>query len=223
MSINMESQTEEYADYHVQNIGFKLVMTGDESADYIHNTEAVSDRGIDSDELAELVAMYRSVNVKVFAEQEGGQAEPGSIRAEGAMGINLGPDELPTRTSAGGEDVTNDPATVPINDQTGGKLFLTNYEEPGVLDVHRTTSKLGFEGAGGGGGGNVPGLSERFINFRDNFGTGPFLDRTDDLSLQLEITEKNAAPEVDMEVEVSYFLYWDIHEQPEGRASFARP
>jgi len=229
MSINMaDSGSIEYADHEVQVLSGRLTVEGTSSnsapsGDYIHNTEAVSDRGIDSDELAELVAMYRTVSITVTDEQSSGQAEPANVAAETTLGINLGPDELPTRTAEVGTDVTNDPATIVVNDQGEGTFAVANFEEPGVLDVSRIQAKPGFEGAGGGGSGSYSTTAERSAHFQQDFGSGPYLDRTDDLSLSVEINPENIADGLDAQVEITYILYWNVEQMPEGRASFARP
>lgn len=223
MSINMESSGREYADHEVQVLKMRgdPDIGADNSIDILHQTTPVSPRGIDSDELAELVAMRRWFNVKSFGEQDATQTEPGSVTVEADLGANLSPQELATRTTDGGTDVVAESQV--INDQDTGSLIFGNYNEPGLFDSFSADATAGFNEIGDGTGGPGSGSrnEERFINFADEFGSGPYMDRTDDLSVHVEVSSLNAAN--DVEAEVYYTLYWNVQEMPEGRASFARP
>jgi len=212
----------EYADHEVQIVGMRFNVPTDSGPNAIgkgvDQKEPVSQRGLDSDELAELVAMYRSANLVIDSEDEGSQTFVGSAEVESNLGINLsGPSEFPT------DLFTNSSTSENLPDDGDASAFTFNENDPGVLDYHAMHAEPGFisgtEGAGGPG--QETGPSERFINFRDNFGSGPYLDRTDDLTVASEIETIEVTGNV--KYEVIYTLYWNVEEMPEGRASFARP
>lgn len=231
MSINMDGPGDvEYADHEVQVINQSIVFEGEGSgeatgADFIHDTEPVSNRGIDSNELAELVYMYRALYLQVQNSDASNQTEVAELDCESTLGINLSPDELPTRASNIGSDVTDDAATTVVSGQDDGTLNVSNFEEPGVLDVSRSTADLGFNeiGDGTGGPGSMNDSQERDMNFRSAFGSGPFVDRTDDLSLALEAGAINITEDIEVRAEVTYILYWNVMEAAGGRGAFARP
>lgn len=222
MSINMDTGGTEYADHEVQVIGANPTANGGspESVQVEVPQELydpVSERGIDSDELAELVAMYRSAHLYVPQDENTGQSREGAGLAEFNLGINLsGKSELPT------DGFTNAPTS---SEETieNGNLRRFNTNEPGALDHSTISVTPGFTGdtgassSSGSAGVNV----ERFINFREEFGSGPYVDRTDDLTIGAEIQKFDMVSGLDLEVR--YTLYWNVEEMPEGRASFARP
>lgn len=219
MSVNMShgSEPDEYSDHYVQNISGS-VDTGVESSDYLYDLEPVSRRGIDSDELAELVAMRRFYRVEAFDANEGTPGSPGTILAEGSLGINLSPEEIPTRSTI--ENELSDEATV-VNNQSDGDLFVRNYEEPGILDSWAGQVGNGFEDetSATGGAAGTSAAGERFINLKHEFGSGPYLDRTDELSLNLEAERFEA--QFNGEVEVYYQLFWHVSEHEDQRARFS--
>jgi len=219
----MDGGGTEYADHEVQVLTLRGANGADDQSnqgelDEIKNFEPVSERGIDSDELGELVAMFRtaSINLRDFTGLS--TDEVGSVHVEGDLGANLQDGELPSQ-------VTNNPTAE--SDPTKDLLYTTgNYSEPGVFDTFKLSAEPAFADVTNGiaGTGDQSGShSERFINFRDNFGTGPFLDRTDDLSGHIEVEFNNFQTDATLDVEIKYFLYWAVEEMPECRASFSRP
>ena len=226
--MNGGSTATEYADHEVQIVSGRVTVDTDffdgTTADYIHSTEPVSKRGLDSNELAELKAMYRTCSIRIGALDDNLQTELGDATAEVALGVNMGPDELPTRTTIVGTDVTDSSATTVINDQNGGSFSVANFEEPGILDVTRATGAAGYEAAtsGAGAGSQATTATERDFDF-SVLGSGPYLDRTDDLDLAMELETVNLSDGVVCQVEVTYILYWDVHEAQGGRGAFARP
>jgi hypothetical protein len=225
MSINMENGAAEYADHEVQVIGVDFIdaETGGET-EVLEQFNPVSSRGLDSDELAELVGVYRTVSAEIRQTSGGGIDEnPGTASYECELGINLTNSEFP------GQSFNNSPTaeTVvdgsPISDGTGRKVRKVNYDEPGVLDTAYLNSVAPFRNPadGTGGGGDNEQGSERMIDFRSLLGTGPFVDKTDDIVIHAEGNYQSL--EALSFLNANYVLYWDVQEMPEGRASFSRP
>lgn len=214
-----EASGTEYADHEVQVIHGRaqtFPLDNDEEIDEVLEFEPVSDRGLDSDELAELVAFYRTVTIQLQNEQSTTQTQIGQGQLEYGLGINLSESEFAEQSGEahGGQRL----------DDVDGVLVKNNYAEPGVLDsINDLEANSGAAPATdstisvGPNGGEFT----RFMNFPRNFGSGPYVDRTDDLTMHIEAANKNFNG--DVQVFVSVILYWDVKEMPEGRASFARP
>jgi len=230
--MNMDNGAAEYADHEVQVLGKKVNVSSDlgEGFDETQNVnegetifefQPVSDRGLDSDELAELVGFYRVVKTRI--QGAGANDVNSEANAEGSLGINLGFGDLPNRTVTNGEDVTD--SSELSGDEIIGRVGALNLNEPGVLDTWAQSTNVGFSdpasGVGGSSQNSTP--NERQMFFPDTLGSGPYVDRTDDMTLQLELEIADFTIDVAYEIEVTYILYWEIHEMPEGRASFARP
>ena len=203
MSINMgDSGDVEYADHEVQALNFQVSTDGTVAAfEQQFETSPVSERGIDSDELAELVAMYRYVSLQTQGPQD--QTSQDTLSGEVNLGINTtGEEEALTDLGAN--------ATIEEVEQNGATARLGGLDDPGVLDG---ASINGFVAT-------HVGQSERFLDFQDTFGSGPYVDKTDDLVVQGEIATDGTDR---VKIEVVYLLYWSVEQMPEGRASFARP
>lgn len=226
MSINMDSGGTEYADHEVQVIyGQKTIQEGSGNAnadiDTVEQYEPVSDRGLDSDELAELVGFHRTVSVYATREEEATTTEPGDVLAEIGLGVNLSEQEFAEQSGA----QQNGTVVEDFDEGTiGQQNVVNNYSEPGVVDTMApitiapsaaptTDQDISV------GGPNVE--RSRTMFFSEKLGTGPFVDRTDDLTLHSEVQTINANCRA--VVEVIYVLYWSVEEMPEGRASFSRP
>jgi len=234
MNMDMEGGAAEYADHEVQVITNQISANGtganssSETATMLDQLEPVSNRGLDSDELAELVAMYRIHFVDVDGVVRENQTEAGQVDSESAIGINLSEDEFPTQANA--NNATSAERRLIENQNDIASLARgSNYSEPGALDFTRGQITSGFyelvEGPdtsgpqGSAGSGGV--TKERFVDLRTTFGSGPYVDRTDDISVFAELQATNITGEPT--VETAYILYWNVEEMPEGRASFARP
>lgn len=234
MNMDMSGGSTEYADHEVQVITNQMSGNGSgandssETATLLDQLEPVSNRGLDSDELAELVAMYRVHFLDTDGVVRNNQTEAGQVDSESAIGINLSEDEFPTQANANNATSAERRLIENQNDLVGNPRGA-NYSEPGALDFTRAQTTTGFyeliEGPdtsgpqGSAGAGGV--TKERFIDFRTIFGSGPYVDRTDDVSVFAELQATNVVGEPT--VESGYILYWNVEEMPEGRASFARP
>jgi hypothetical protein len=222
----------EYADHEVQVLGKKInvsddlgdgltPLAGSQEGETIIEFNPVSDRGIDSDELAELVGFYRLVKTRI--QGAGSNATNSEANCEGVLGINLTFGDLPNRVVTNGT-VVNDSPDLQV-DQILGRIGAINLDEPGVIDMFAQGANVGFGTSpdNAGGASQITSPSERTFFYGDKLGSGPYVDQTDEMTLALEIELADFTADVDVEVEVNYILYWNVHEMPEGRASFARP
>lgn len=217
----------QYADHDVQVITNQVSVNGSGGSDSItmlDQLNPVSNRGLDSDELAELVAMYRFHYVDIDDEIAEDQNNPGAMDSESALGINLSEPEVPNQANANNA-TAEDRRVIEATDETIiNNVRGSNYDEPGALDFTRLQTTSGFvvtatdNGSGSGAGSKT---SERFVNFRDAFGSGPYVDQTDDITVFIEASPNQL--DAQGAVETGYTLYWNVQEMPEGRASFARP
>jgi len=224
-------QADEYADYEVQVVYFQITLLpvdpdGQASVDVdrVFEYEPVSDRGLDSDELAELVGWRRSFNIRTSGEADAEQEFNGNAFGEVGLGINLSIQEFAEQSNA-----NNGGTRIDFDDSQIGVLAgsVNNYAEPGVLDSTTVQITSGFQAtdvdnvgyAGGAGSGSQ--TTEDSMFYRDKLGSGPYVDRTDDITIHGEAAKQDIAGEVVLEGH--YLLYWDVQEMPEGRASFARP
>lgn len=220
----------EYADHEVQVLAVRFIKTGDGSDVLIEPTiefEPVSERGIDSDELAQLVGWKRHATVGTFETGESDQSFVGEIQTEVDFGINL------TKSEAAGSLTGANAAspTVIEGDDIGGettgdidaaRYYRANQSEPGQLDHFLGYAGPGFiddeETAGGGG---YSTSQDMTMWYPEKLGSGPYVDRTDDLVMLPEWEVDDVSGRA--EFEITYILYWAVEEMPEGRASFARP
>lgn len=192
----------EYADHEVQALGANVTINATGNTFEKVDLEPVSERGIDSDEVAELVAMYRTATLTPQGGQD--QTSGDSINAEFSFGINTNADsELLADASS--------QATIETSVGSDGELRVGEISDPGVIDT------VGLSGSTGNSYGSTV---ERFVNFQETLGTGPFVDKTDDLVLAGEIAQTASD---NVKGEYSVIMYWNVHEMPEGRASFSRP
>jgi len=226
MNMDMSGGSTEYADHEVQIITGQTDFTGSggtEQVEVLDQLEPLSNRGLDSDELAELVYMRRHSAAYIDKVTEENQTSPGELYCEHSLGINLSGPEIPPNANA------NNPTSEQRTTVEGSPSNVTptnvrgaNYSEPGVIDFGTVIATSGYDEAAGGAGAGASAMAKtRELNFRQAFGSGPYVDRTDDITVFAEMnSEQNVA---DVSLEMTYALYWNVEEMPEGRASFARP
>jgi len=202
MSVNMENMTDdvEYSDHEVQNISALLtgISPGDE-ADTFTRLEPLGQRGLDPNEVAELVALYRIV------------AAPNG-ETEVDLMINGSKDESPS--NAAGNITTGFLDGAPEDANGNNQGPLANYMDNGVLDTGAAlndpdpitaTNQSGY-----------------FVNFRSEFGSGPYVDANDDLGLHIEFDVPSDAPNSET-MQVIYRLYWHVVEVSDGIPEFGSP
>lgn len=208
-----------YADHDVQVIGFKITNDDQRFASLESNQQydPVRKGGIDNNEVAELVGFYRYVNLTTQGEVANDETAVGSAKAEHAMGINLSSEvENPTAgftvsPTAEREDLGNDDSS---------DVTVFNDDEPGVLDWASITSNPGVTGPGIGSPG-VDGFEYRDVDLRARFGEGPYVDATDEISIDGEVDKFEVSSQCDLEV--TYGLYWNVSTVEGRRRPLARP
>lgn len=231
MSINMDTQSgSAYTDFEVQHIRHSLEKTvfsstNPEGEYALERSFDVTTQGLDRNELAELVAMRRQGLAITYDKSGGGadQAEGGNMKTFGGLGINISGNEWLWRgqeeSSVPSGEQKSDSEAVPQErydtDGSGDLDFTERYldsDERGLLDS--------WAGAAGTGNDNSYGVvvGDFWINFRETFGSGPFLDATDDVDTYLFIEAENM--EDSAEAYQVYQLYWKIHEAEDSRPIF---
>lgn len=194
----------EYADHEVQTLNFQITTADGSTQEGRLKTDPVSQRGLDNDEIAELVGFYRTLSLQPSGQQNGTQLGP--LNVEVGFGIN---------TDSVLENLTDLPSNATIvedPDASSGVVRIGESDDPGIIDgsaVH------GLEDTDLG-----AGSIERTMNFKDMLGSGPYVDATDDLVFNGEVQSQTGDNFI---LEYGFILYWEVQEMPEGRASFSRP
>jgi len=230
MPINMESSSAEYADHEVQLISARLLPSADVSGGVFEpklEFEPVSDRGLDSDELAELVGFKRMAAVRHKNTNDENSDNNGDLGFEVDLGINITESEaLGTQTGdpgnpsvLTGNEIETSEITGTFDD--GDQVLFNNSSEPGQLDHIQIYGSPGLASSTLGAANGFAQTKERTMFYPDKLGSGPYVDRTDDIVMlpEIEFDGYDGNPDC----EITYILYWNVEEMPEGRASFARP
>lgn len=216
----------EYADHEVQLVGARAFIPSENANVALEkNTikQPLSGRGLDSDELAELVA-YR-IYVLLESDQIDGttQTQTGAINGEASVGINLTKDEHVAQAFVNAPTSESESVEFDAGDGTG-TVQSFNYDEPGQLYAaeNSVSPDISDPTGGAGGAGQMAALSDSgLVNMRDNFGSGPYVDKTDDITIFTELDHDNVVTASSIKVVCRF--YWNVEQLPEGRASFSRP
>lgn len=198
MSINMSTDEVEYADHTIQGLNYRVQTKDGASVEAETEAEPVQENGIDNDELAELVAVRYNISLSTDASGAGTNGLDGEYN----LGIN---------TFGEREALSDSPTNNPLFVSDDNNVRLGTVEDPGIL-VSGQVSGVQENSVGN----TVDGM----VHFSEAFGSGPYVDKTDDLVFRAEVQGQGSTEAV---IEQSYILYWNVTEMPEGRASFARP
>lgn len=205
MSVGGRSVNEEdvqYADHEFQTIRMQAFEVSGDAADQA-STRLYEPLGgnLQNDELAELVSIRGTLQCEVNEDPaEGNQSEAGTYGGQAEIGINTTGDER---------------ATSDMRDPNFG-----DEDSPAILYILQTgtgTSPFVDTSAGAGGGGGSPQQNGDF-NFRDHFGTGPFLDKADEISVRTEVESKNTV--LDVVAEAYWILGYRVYEIESQRPTF---
>lgn len=231
MSMNPDtsmSVSDSYSEFEVQQVGLRQQPgqsgTGDNGNNVeredVYTTTPVDQNGIDNDELAELVAFYRTVRLFIQDEDAETQSEAGDADGEGGMGINIGgSDDFAVQVPA---NRTTEARGTPGPPSEDGGFIAGEADDPGQIDYWQVGAEAGFQDdVNGPGGGGATGVSDRYVNLRTQFGSGPYVDRTDDIDFLVETVNNDVVGRTFHEV--IYTLYWDVTTVEGGRAAFAPP
>lgn len=208
-----------YSDHEVQWI--RNSMTFRDAADSGPDTNVtdeaqfnVTERGLDNDELAELV--YLRADISLAINSVGDQTTANAFNAFTDWGANLaGTENLLTDDSKEFFDV----------DDSGTDDFVREErvtDEAGefVSEILRAT--IGHrDTANSVAGGADNDRVQVEIDFRDVYGGGPFLDSTDDITNRVFFDVNNAIDSATLDQILT--LGWRVETVEGGRAAFGRP
>jgi hypothetical protein len=170
--------------------------------------EPLGEDELANDEVAELVAMYRVLDVEINVDGTTENAEAQTYSAKAEMAVNF----------EGGS------SAFLSSDQNLGINGVAEEGDDAIFDVAMLGDSPGpynesaNPGSSGGGGLNA---SQRWISFRKEFGQGPFLDNDDDLSVRVEAANRNG----NHGVFADYYLllWWDVSTVAGARPTLAPP
>lgn len=197
-----------YADFEVQNFVKDIQGTlGGATASTAQRDdfEAAGPGGLDHNEVAELVTMYRhhAVEIKSTGGTGADATSPGSWNSSYSLGVNM-EDE---------EDITSDDII-----RSAGVTFhqtdRANQLDASYLAGHVPYQDVASSSGGGGSGANH---AARFVNFRHNYGRGPVIDSNDDLTIRMDVEKTAAGADTVVEGRTYGQLTWLIHEVPTAR------
>lgn len=170
----MVDEDVQYADHEFQTIRMIAVSASGSSGSTAADREYEPLGGdLQNDELAELVSIRGTLQAEVNEDPaEGSQSEAGTYGAQAELGINLDGEERPT----------SDQRDVNFTDDTPASLA--------ILQTGTGTAPFVDTSTGAGGGGGSPNQNV-VLNLRDHFGTGPFMDKADGITVRTEVESKN--------------------------------
>jgi hypothetical protein len=195
----------QYADFEFQHIrGGNVSPSGDTGDNSSDRSYEVLGGDLQHDEVA-MLANIRAVLVTEVTESPAAdsQDEAGAYGGKAELGINID----------GSERFTSDQRDLNFGDE----------DNPGILSVLATgSSSTPFvdTSAGAGGGGGAP-HDRQEINFMELYGSGPFLDKADDLTVRVESNAQNSV------VEITSTVWWTlgflVYEMENVRPTFGAP
>lgn len=183
----------QYADHERQVIAVNLTLGAGEEADTDTDLDPVGERGIDPDEIAELVSIRRT------AVSDGGEFEFD-------LGLNLGFDEYPTQAASNLQSGNQ----LEVIDGNPQGQELSNYSEIGALDSGNHCAD---------GQRDEHQFSEYYENLPENYGSGPYVDATDNLSLHVEADNGTGSTR---DYRLVYILTWNVEEADDRIPRFSR-
>lgn len=223
VSRQMDDDRTAYSDFEVQHVSVNVDNTGgpDEQVEAVYEIEPVSG-DLDNDEIAELVMIHRDYSMRADESASDNQAFVGF--SQGEMGLAL---NTPNRDQFLLNKTGNNEGQITVVDTENEDSLNADgseLDEPEQLDYAAFALTPGFiddtnEDAGGPGTGSKD--EQRTVNFRDNFGHGPFVDRTDDVNIFVEVAKQDVTPTVRANVSVT--LIWDVTRIENTRGTLAPP
>lgn len=220
MSIQDSGMTaDSYSDFEIQHIRDDLAYldsadAGPDTAITDIQTFSVTERGLDNDELAELA--YLRADLAIYSNSVGDQTTRNVFKGYADFGVNLSGDEfLNTDVNVDGLDAdasgTDDFNRLFRDTDEAGQF----YSEELHCDIgHRDTGNSVSAGA-------TIDRVQVVVPFREQFGSGPFLDATDDLTQRLRLDVDNAIDSARLTSRLA--LAYDVDVIEGGRAAFGRP
>jgi len=173
----------------------------------------ITDRGLNPDEVAELVGM--NVRALVFSQADQPQDSLGSMTATLEAGFNLSGEEFLYGNYDELEQFdVDDSGTVDFENRSN------SIDEQGLLWAQAMQFEKGYDddSNGNGGAGGSGNHTEEWIPFRDRFGQGPIVDEIDDFSSKILLDLENMI--ATCEARATYSLYYNVMELEEARSRY---
>lgn len=206
-----------YSDHEIHHVRQGLNVLENQDAGNFAETNAsqfeITQRGLDNDELAELVAFR--VQYGVALGPVSSQTAPGTVRVEFGAGYNLQDEEF---LQVGGTFTTEDIDSSGTDDI---QTVEADTDEVGQIWAAQTGATLPIDDStdGPGAGADVE-FDNEMVDFRAMLGGGPILDATDDFTPRVRVDQNNAG--VRVEAQAVYTLYYDVETMEGGRPRFGR-
>lgn len=208
-----------YSDHEIQWLSndYRFLDAADAGPDTSLTDESqfsVTERGLDNDELAELV--YMRADIQLGLESVGDQTTRNVFKALTDFGANL----------SGTEFQANNPSRENFDVDSSGtndfSRFFKNTDEAGQFYSEALSVNIGHRDTGNSvAAGPAIDRVQVELDYRDVFGGGPFLDSTDDLTARVLMDVENAIDACELRQRI--MLAWDVQTIEGGRASFGRP
>jgi len=230
MSINMDSTPNrdvDYSSYEYQHVDFQTRLTGsDDSASSVASisVEPLEDRGgLDTNEVAELVSMYRWVHIELDGYGDNAPVNNGMIETRGSFGVDLDAetDLIGTDNLTQGE--TNILSTDDLTDEADATATANGSTNPAILDHWNVSAHAGWEDeVNNVAAGASMNRSERTVHLRKDLGAGPVLDSSDNIGPVIKLI-KNNTELADVQVHYGVTMVWDIATVDDAGSRFGIP
>lgn len=174
----------------------------------------VTARGLDNDELAELVYLRASIDLGI--NSVGDQTTRNAFEVLSDWGANLSGSEF----SGADPDLEN--FDVDDSGTDDFRRFFDSSDEVGQWISEAMRAGIGFRDTANSVGANE--TTDRVqveIDFRDIFGSGPFLDSTDDITNRIAFIARNAIDSATLDQRL--VLGYNVQTVEGTRAAFGRP
>lgn len=213
-----------YSDVEVQNFASQVRYPDGESGGQVEVSKGFepTEHGLDNNEVAELIGFDRLIVLE--DPNTGNQTEETSVSVEYAMGADLGGDANldPFLVNLAGDGTEFPADTSEFNIEPQQNLIYED-DDAAQLDFTRLTYSGTFSSTveGISGVGSLP-RERREVNYRDLYEHGPVFDRTDDVSIGIEIDADDTTAS-GMFVDHYLQLRWMVYEVDGYRAEFDFP
>lgn len=219
----------DYSSFEYQHISLDHTEQGQNDANsraFVQLDPLQDSGGLDTNQLAELVAMRVTVDVSNddFTTVEG---SPGTTQFRGVFGVNLnsGDDLLRNTEEVALVDPSQnieDNGALLFERNSNAQIRITSHDKDEVFHHFQATATSPFDNAGastGGGGGYT--FQVETVAFRDLVGRGPVVDAGDNLSFVTQLVKNRV--QAGAEGSVRMTLIWDVSEVNDAARRFSVP
>lgn len=233
MSVNtnkFDDREVDYSSYEFQQSEFKIsaedVRTegaGENVSAYIQQDPLEPSGGLDQNEVAELVAIHRSISVEPDNFEDLSPRTQGNFEFRGVFGNDLTAEADQLFPAGGINNVGNGEVYDQTSDWATFELFNKGQTNAAIFDHFALTQGAGFEEpADGSGAGATTQTLEKTLPLREWYGAGPVLDASDNIGLNANLVSNN----IDIgELSGLYrtTLVWDVAEVDDAGRRFGIP